>query len=160
MTILSNNMLSLRASFLIYTALSVVLICVSSQSLYKIFNHQYRDQALDYTTGNRIVGCHINYDSNNQNWRIVHLGDSFVAFQNAATGLFIGVNGQEIVAGANPYKWQYSVVSSGWYQILTEDGSKVLFLTGQEDYDPVILKEIEYKGPDAQWGYTPAPSTP
>ncbi|GJJ74189.1 hypothetical protein EMPS_06547 [Entomortierella parvispora] len=154
-------MLSLRVGFLIYTALSVVLMCVSSQKLSKIINYQYQTQALNNAQATRIFGYHINSRSNDQSWDIQSVeGNNFV-FRNAATGLYLGVNyaseGAPVIAGPTPYRWRQILISGSWYQIATLDSQYAILLTGPQDGAPIVLKGASYKGKDTQWSDEPAP---
>ncbi|KAG0252895.1 hypothetical protein DFQ27_007777 [Actinomortierella ambigua] len=141
-----------RVGFLIYTVLSSVLICVSSMSSLKIINYQYHGLSLDVKEG-KVVGWHINYDSNSPNWSIVAHGGHLITIQNVASSEYLRVDGQEVVTGAAPYNWQEQTVPGAWKQLATTDGSKVLLLTGGSDGSPVVLKESNYRGQDAQWGF-------
>ncbi|KAG0248667.1 hypothetical protein DFQ27_000713 [Actinomortierella ambigua] len=146
-------MSSLRVGFLVYTVLSIIAICVSSQAV-KIINYQYQGQSLDVKEGN-VVGWHINYDTKSPNWYINAVGGNSITIQNVVSAEYLGVGGQGVVTGADPYEWQQMPVPGGWYQLATTDGNEVLQLTGGSDGSAVILKESYYKGQDAQWGYEP-----
>ncbi|KAF9157105.1 hypothetical protein DFQ26_009108 [Actinomortierella ambigua] len=149
-------MSSLRVVFLIYTVLSIIAICVSSQAV-KIINYKYRGQSLDVKEGN-VVGWHINYDTKSPNWYIIAVGGNLITIQNVGSGEYLRVDGQEVVTGVSYYQWQQVPVPGGWYQLATTDGGNVLQLTGGSDGSAVILKESYYTGQDSQWGYEPTPN--
>ncbi|GJJ74188.1 hypothetical protein EMPS_06546 [Entomortierella parvispora] len=161
-------MLSLRVGFLIYTMLSIVLVGVSAQSLFKIINSQYRGQAMDDGQAKKLMGFHIKPDSNNQIWDIQSVGRNKITIKNVASGLYIGVKGDcdcevsepEVISGETPYKWHSVLLDGGWSQIATTDGGEVLFLTGGNDYDPVVLKTASYKGQDSLWNFKPTSRVP
>ncbi|KAG0248561.1 hypothetical protein DFQ27_000832 [Actinomortierella ambigua] len=146
-------MSSLRVGFLIYTVLSSILICVSSSSMSrKIINLQYRDYSLDVKEG-KVVGWHIDYDTQDANWDILHTFNSRITIQNVASSEYLRVDGHEVVTGAAPFEWKQYPIARGAYQIQTIDRSGVLQLTGGFDGSPVVLDNFTYRGEDAQWYY-------
>ncbi|KAF9371573.1 hypothetical protein CPB97_001883 [Podila verticillata] len=157
-------MLSLRVTFLVYLALSILHVCVSAQNLVKVINYQYQGQALDGSLKDGVVGYHINYGSSHGSWGVVAVGGNQITLQNGATGLYLRPSseseGQRVTVGNEPYNWQQRPVPGGWYQIATNDGRYVLLLTDSSDYSPVVLKGASYYGKDSQWGYEPTPNVP
>ncbi|KFH62148.1 hypothetical protein MVEG_11787 [Podila verticillata NRRL 6337] len=157
-------MFSLRATFLIYMALSILHVCISAQYLSKVINYQYQGQALDGSKDRGVVGYHINYDTNYGSWAVVAVGGNQITLKNGESGLYLRPDseqeGKRVTVGTEPYNWQQFPVPGGWYQIATNDGRYVLRLTDVSDYSPVVLQGATYKGQDSQWGYEPVGNVP